>query len=205
MRAVADESFATFAERKQDKDMDSRLAVQFYVCPIQNKVESARAGRPIFEDVECIRIFTPGDRENVVDRPIWDEPLNPHSDTVRFRQQYEAWKAGKGTEKLQGTPLSAWGVLTRSQVEELAYFKVRTVEELANVSDGNLQKLGHGYVAVRQQARDYLAVSADNAHLTRMRAELSERDNRLEVLERQMREVAEENKKLRKKADKTEG
>lgn len=204
MQAVQDETFAGFTERPGDRTQDARLRVQFYIRPIQNKAESLRLGRPVFEDRECIRIFTPGDRDNIIDRPIWDDANIPRSDTVRFKAQYEAWKAGKNQDDVVGTPLSQWTAVTPAQVETLSYFKIRSVEQLAGVSDGNLQKLGPGFLELRQAARDYLAMAADNAHVTKMRAELTERDNRLEVLERQMKELAEENKKLRRptKADK---
>src|SRR5690606_9295016 len=107
---------------------DDKLAVAFFFSPVQDDEATAREGRPIFKDAEFIKILIPGDKTNVVVRQA------SQSDKDRFAQQYARFKNNQ-QEVLEGTPLEAWPLVTRSQVEELKYFGVRTVEQLAGMAD----------------------------------------------------------------------
>ena len=44
---------------------DSKLFVVFYMKAVKNGFKSEQEGRPIFDDVPHIRIYTPGDKTNV--------------------------------------------------------------------------------------------------------------------------------------------
>lgn len=176
---------------------DARLHVRFYTGREKDEKASADAGRPVFRDVPFIQIAVPGDRDTV-DRIVWDDPSNPHSDTARFPMKWAQYKAGQ-SEESTGTPLAEWPGITRSQAEELAYFKVRTVEQLASVTDGNLQRMGGGYLSLRTKAQDYLAAAEKAAPVTQMRAELQSRDSKISALEAQLAEMAEAMKAAKKK------
>lgn len=176
---------------------DSRLAVRFYKKAVQDAAKSTEAGRPIFEEKDFVVIMVPGDKDNIVDRQVWDDASNPNSDTQRFGRQYDAWRRNQQQETT-GTPLSAWPGVTRSQVEELAYLKVYSVEQLASVSDGNLQKMGPGYLGLRLKARDFLQAAAGTAPVEKMRAELEKRDSEMETLKRALREQGEALAQLQK-------
>jgi hypothetical protein len=78
-------------------------------------------------------------------------------------------------------------------VEEFAFFNVRTVENLAEMNDGVLQKFMGGQ-ALRQRARDFLAAAKDAAPLSQLRAELEKRDAEIEALKASVAEIA-KNKK----------
>jgi hypothetical protein len=177
MRGVADESWMG------EERGGGGLFVKFGLHPKKNDARSLEAGRPIFDDVEYVEIRVPGDKHNVIHRPVGD------SDRRQFARAYQAWKSGAG-EQLTGTPLAEWPAVSRSQVEELAYFGVRTVEQLANLSDGNAQQVGP-IQALKAKALDYVAKAKGNAPLEQMRAELATRDNELETLRRQVTEQAE--------------
>lgn len=156
----------------------SGVYIRFHKEPVRSKAKSEAAGRPIFDEVEYIEIRTPGDKTNIVDRPVTE------ADRRQYAAQYRAWKAGDD-EQLSGTPLAQWPSVTRAQVEELRYFGVRTVEQLAAMSDGNLQNVGP-IRALRQQAIDFLEAARGNAPLTTLRAELAKRDNELDALRKQV-------------------
>ena len=162
-------------------DGSEKLFVSFSLHPRQDEKRSREEGRPNFEDVEYIRIFVPGDKTQQVHRPVRED------DKRRFARQYAAYKAGQ-SEALVGTPLAQWPGITRSQVEELAYFHVRTVEQLANMQEGNASRF-IGIQALKARARDFLEAAKSNAHVESMRAALADRDNKIEVLERQMKEA----------------
>ena len=79
---------------------DDKLYVIFHMDIVKDEGKSVEEGRPIFNDVEFVQIFVPGDKTNVIDRPI-----RP-SDKARFPKQYQAFKEGKAEEaQLQKTPL----------------------------------------------------------------------------------------------------
>lgn len=161
---------------------DERLRVRFSIRPLENPDKSVEAGRPIFEDREFIEIMIPGNRDHVINRVVRDE------DKVRFAKQYQHFKAGVSDESLSGTPLSAWPGITRAQAEELAYFHVRTVEQLANMDDANAQKF-MGINALKTKAKLFLEAAAGNAPAVKLQAELDARDAKIAALEDAIREI----------------
>lgn len=130
---------------------------------LEQKVEGA--GRPVYDEVEYIEIVVPGDRSNVVHRPVTQQ------DRQKYARQYAAWKAGN-QEATSGTPLSAWPGISRAQVEELAYFKIRTVEQLAGVSDANITNIAFAS-DLRRRAQAYLEQAKGNAPLEAALAEIA--------------------------------
>lgn len=150
------------------------------------------AGRPIYEDVEYVEIMVPGDKTQTVHRPV-----RP-TDKIEYSKQYQAWKAGHDQHAATGTLLEQWPGISRAQVEELRHFKIRTVEQLAELSDGNAARMGP-ILALRQRARDFLERAKGNAPLEKMRTELAARDNEIETLKRQVAELA----AIAKKSDST--
>ena len=168
---------------------------QFYVEPMKMEFKSKEAGRPIFEDREYVRIIIPGDRRTQVVEMVNDE----HK--ARWPKHYEAFKAGLEAPS-EGTPLKDWPPISRSQVEELAYHHVRTLEQLAGVDDLKLQNLGMGMHHLRAQARLSLEMAAKGtAPLSKLIAE-NERLN-AEVV-RLTRELTESNTELRILKDRKE-
>lgn len=132
---------------------DEQLAVVFYIHPKQNEEKSKEAGRPIFEDREYIRIVQPGNKENIIERPATE------MDLARFPRHYQAFKQRVNDEEyVEGTRLEEWPAITRSQVAELKYLHVNTVEQLANLSDANTQGF-MGLNLLKQKAATYLEAS----------------------------------------------
>ena len=188
MAAVADASWNS-AAGMQDPGQE-RLFIKFGMHAVKNEEKSLEAGRPIFEDREFVNIMVPGDKQNVIHREVRPD------DKERFSRQYAAWKGGNG-DQLVGTPLAEWPAVTRSQVEELAYHGVRTVEQLAAVSDGNASKMGP-IQALRQKARDFVEQAKGNVPLEKMRAELVERDNLIATMRKQLEDQGNAISKLQK-------
>lgn len=154
---------------------DNHLWVQFNMEPMADDAETAKEGRPIFREVEHIKIMQPGNKESIVIRPVTE------MDKARFRQQYENWKAGN-KEVLEGTPLEHWPRVTRAQVEELKFFNVRTVEQLANMSDANAQKF-MGIATLRKLAREDVQRGKEGAMSSQMLEALQAKDNQIAALQ----------------------
>lgn len=166
---------------------DSRLAVQFYSRPLQNEFESEKQGRPIFADMDFVKIFVPGDSTTVIDVPVREE----HKKRFPLHWAHYQNKHG-GDQKEIGTPLSQWPRLSQAQVEELRALKFYTVENVANASDANLQRLGMvagtSPHAFRDHAIRFLSLAKDDA--TAQAAE-----DRAKALEDQMAAMREAHEK----------
>ena len=154
------------------------LFVRFGKVAKEDKEESLQAGRPVFKEVDYITIAVPGDKTSEVCRPV-----RP-TDKERFRGAWERYNAGHA-QAVDGTPLKDWPGMTRDKVEELAYFKVYTVEQLADVSDTNLRNMGP-FLALRQRARDFLERAKGAAPMEKLRQELEARDELLARLQAQV-------------------
>lgn len=181
-RAEADLGL-TYQAFGRENPEDSKLLVRFSIEPHPDAEASIREGRPIFKDREYITIIVPGDKDSVVIRPVWSKDLQ------RFPRQYQAFKANLDQSTSDGTPLAQWPPISKSQVLELNYFNVKTVEQLANLADGHAQKFA-GIQSIRKLARDWLAAAKDTAHLTQMQAELEKRDSQIAVNNRTIADMA---------------
>lgn len=163
-------------------DQDSKLFVHFYMHPHQDKEASEKEGRPIFKPREYISIIVPGDKLNIVRRPVSDHERR------RFAAKYAAFKSG--TQELQnGTPLETVPWITREQVEEMKFFNIRTLEHLADMPDVHAQKF-MGVHKLRQRARDHIALAKENAPALRLAEETRRKDEQIAALQKQLNDLA---------------
>jgi hypothetical protein len=171
---------------------DAALLVRFYTKAYRVMTDAG----PKWEKRERIAIRVPGDKTLETHHNV--------SDVIkeRFPRQYEAWKAGADAETAGGWPLEKWPELDVAQIEELRAARVRTVEQLAGMSDANLGKLGPGWRPVRQAAQDFLEAAKSSAPLTRLRDENTELRAQLEVMQRQQAEQAKALAELQKRSPK---
>ena len=171
--------------------MDSKLYVEFYRKPVLQPGKSRDAGRAVYDEVDYVRIHVPGDKASVIERPLSDQ------DKFRFADRYAKWQAGQA-EAVTGTPLSALPGMTASKVEEYKFFKLVTVEQLADAND-NLGGKFMSFQQDKQRAKAFLEVAANNAPIEKMNAELAKRDAELEEL-RSMITTLQANAKSSKRA-----
>jgi len=161
-----DTIFAT----RTDRDT---IIPRFFMNPIRNNFESEKQGREVWTEMPYVEMFIPGDKNATPVVKVKDE----HKE--RWPRQWDAFL--KSTEPPEdGTPLSEWAAVGRAQVIEMSSHHVRTVEQLAGLSDTQLGKVvpigGH---ALRERARAWLA-QADQA------APLAEANQRIATLEAQI-------------------
>jgi hypothetical protein len=169
---------------------DESLFVVFYMGVARNEAASEENGRPIFDDVECVRIIVPGDKNNIIDRPARD------SDRGRFAKQYGLFKAGaKEEEQLSGTRLNEWPFLTRAQCEEFKFLGIRTVEQLAEVRDDIVSKVP-GMVQLKQHAAVWLGKAKNAAEASKQAKVMNDQAARISSLEEVVRDQAQRIEKL---------
>jgi hypothetical protein len=191
MAQIADESYMKMIESQsvQGQDpADARLWVKFGLRPRSDPAASAAEGRPIFVDEEWITIMIPGERDTV-ERPIEAQ------DKARFANQYAHWKQ-TGVELTTGTPLTAWPVVTTGQVEELKHFKVRTVEDLASLSDAVTQRF-MGIQSLKQKAKAFLEAATANGG-AKFQAAIEAKDAQIATLEGMVKEQSDKIEQLLK-------
>ena len=150
---------------------DARLAVTFYKRSVEQKDESIAAGRPIFKEFDFIRICVPGDSLTEIDT------YANNSHKMRFPRQWAYYQNQVGSqEQIIGTPIEQWPLVSRSQADELKGIKFRTVEDVANCSDQQLQRIGmiagmspHSF---REKAKAFLNLATESAEVSQREAEL---------------------------------
>lgn len=153
---------------------DNKLYVEFSRKPRLHPAKSREAGRAIYEEADYVRIHVPGDKSSVVERPVTE------MDVQRFADRYKKWQAGQA-EAVIGTPLTALPGMSPAKVEEYKYFKIVTVEQLAEANDGLGQKF-MSFQADKARAKAFMEVAANNAPIEKMNEELSKRDAEIENL-----------------------
>ncbi len=162
------------------------LIVRFYMEAVDDDKATREAGRLVCRDEEYVEIRIPGDLD-VQRHPVTDV------DKQRFPEHYAAFKKSQPQETVTGTPLTKWpGSPPASRIREAAALDIHTVEQLAEVSDANLMRLGPGWREIRQKARDYIVAAKDTAVLFKLRAENDELRQRLSSLEDMARKQAAE-------------
>lgn len=113
---------------------DEKLFKRFYKGFVPDEEKSFNEGRPVFRDVIMLKIITPGNRDNIVDRE-----MQPH-DKIRFRDVWQRFEKGM-SDLGTGTPLSEWPLVSASMSEELKFFGFFTVEHVAGAGDAAMAKM----------------------------------------------------------------
>jgi hypothetical protein len=167
--------------------MDAQLAVKIFNHPVQDKAASEEAGRPIFKEMPFIRIQTPGDTLSIPTRPIME------MDKRRFPEHWRKFLA-REDQTVTGTLLAEWGGVTRSQIEEMKFFNIHTVEQLANLADSNTQNM-RGLQTLKQKAATYIEASDKNATTSA----LTTARNEIDELKAQMAELLAAKPKAKRK------
>ena len=153
----------------------------FYKKAKLNGFKSNQEGRPIHDDVEFVEIHVPGDRKTIVDTPVKEEHRQ------RWPQEYARFKAGEETP-ISGTALEDWPPMSRAMVEDLRYAKIRTVEQLAGLTDAQIAAvIPMGGNALREKAKRFLEAAAGSAPTEKLAAENEALRGNMATMEATMR------------------
>jgi len=161
---------------------DDRLFVRFYSKACLHDGKSAEEGRPIYVTREYVTIMVPGDKNSVVDTPVTQQHKQ------RFASRYERFLK-ESEEVMEGTPLDIVPWLPVNLVAELKAMSVHTVEQLAGMSDSNIQKF-QGFNRLRDRAQAFLDLAADEAVNTKMAKDLEERDMKIAAQAEQLAQLS---------------
>lgn len=164
--------------------MAKGLLVRFFMDSKQLGFESEKRGHPVFKDVEMVSIIPLGDNRTELHKEVTDVERN------RFKEEYAAFKAGEDGAKHVGLVLKEWPQITSSMVKTLNYFNIFTVEQLADIDDNAIQRVGMGTRDLVTKARAYLAQAKDTAATQRYAAENARLEGRIAELQDQITKLA---------------
>lgn len=160
---------------------DDKLFVQFYEHFVKDEQESIAKARPIYNPATFIKIITPGNRDNIIERPVTDH------DKYRFATRFERYK--KGVEGIgSGTRLEEWPLIARSMTEELKFLGFYTVEQIAEAPDAAMEKVP-GLRALKDRASAWIKAASDAEFASRTAEEVKKKDETIGFLQKQIDEL----------------
>lgn len=159
--------------------------LRFYRDAVENKAASVEAGHAVMVDVDFVEITAPYSKDTIVYRveewlPRLKEMVSrgkiPHEWKDLYLRQYEAWKNGQELPT-NGIPIKGWGVISPATQENLIHARIRTVEDLAQVNEDGLRRIGMGGVELRNKAKAWLAQLSDKGPLTQQMAAVQQEND----------------------------
>lgn len=164
-------------------EMNKGITPVFFTEELPDDAATEKAGTLKVREHERVRLITAGDMLSAPVHPVTREIIE------RFSDQYERWKRTRSNDHIDGTPLREWPQASKGFVMELAALNIRSVEDLAAVSDGNIQRLTDGRVW-RAKAQAWLATSKDAGEAAKYAARSERQDEEIADLKRQLAELA---------------
>lgn len=176
---------------------DNKLHVRFFRGREKHGLQSAEMGRPIFHGVDMVEIRQPGERDVF-------HGLANEDHKMRFPRQWEAYQSDREYVP-DGTPLSVIFANEPETVENLKHLKIHTVEQLSDLQENAIGRLGMGgrNLVIRaqkfkEQATSFQAATRMNREMEDMKSENDTLKQRLEALERLLAAQAGDDEKPRR-------
>jgi hypothetical protein len=179
------------------KTEETLLVPVFKTHSSHNAAKSAKAGRPIYDDIEVCEIRQAGNKSTVGVFPaheVWrwqdtqEGGREPITYAMRYPDQYKRFKAGAAQAK-SGTPLEEAPFLTQGKRLELKALNIHTVESLAALDGQPLKNLGQDGRALKNQATAFLETASSSADATRYADENAKLKERIAELERERKQA----------------
>jgi hypothetical protein len=162
---------------------DEKLLVEIYLRSVQHPAKTEEAGHPVFEDVPFIKIQVPGDPTTLIDTKLRDHHKR------RFARHWAHFQQYQNAAPVIGTPLAEWAVVSRSQADNLRVVGVMTVEQLADLTDAQVQRIGMGGEQLRRKAQTWLKQATDSAGVMASAGRMSELEESNKQLQAQVAEL----------------
>ena len=145
------------------EDNRGKMAVFFHTIQRQNNFKTIAEKRPIFEEKIFLKKLVPGDSTLVVDRPMRETDIEEYPvEWARFQQKKE--------QRVAGTPIDAWAILSDTQKAEFKALHIYTIDQFAQLADSAGNKI-MGFNDLRDKARAFIAAAQDSQMFDKIRAE----------------------------------
>lgn len=161
--------------------------VTFEKRAMEDKKASREAGQTIYKDVNWVLVVPPYSKdcfEHKVEK--WFEQVQknvrngrtPQMWLDRWKEGYEKWKQGEEIP-LNGTSVKNWPAITQAQCKTLLAANILTIEDLAQVNDQGLRRLGMGGLELKNKAKAYVQAVKDTGPLVMENAALKKENDQL--------------------------
>lgn len=161
---------------------DNQLTVNFYDKSVRNEIKSRQNGAPWHDLIPHVRVQTPGEHLNVVDRPIQD------TDKLRWPRQYDAYLHNQ-TQVPEGTPIDLMFINHPNIADNLRGHGIHTIQQLANLSAHALLQVGMGAQEYQNKAKAYLDSAQKGVDFHKIERENEELKNQNQVLANQIQQL----------------
>jgi hypothetical protein len=152
----------------------------FFMDTMRNPSESKKQQREVYDDMLMIKIQVPN-QTTIVPRPATE------ADKRRFPISWQAYETGVEPPE-EGFPLEQWPEITAGEVATCKAVHVKTVEQLAELADGSMHKMGPGALNLKNRAKKFLERLGERDALRKENEELNKRiatqDERIDELVR---------------------
>ncbi len=170
---------------------DSMLSVEFFWHEPEDVHKSEAAGKVVrLEKMPYIRIQAPADHTSIMESPVTERHKQRWPDKWLYFQI--ANNMVEGAAEIPGWKIEEWTHLNPEQVRELKFMRFTVVEQIANASDSQCQKMGMGGLGLREAAR--LALRARMG--VEMKMEMDKKDAEISALKAADAEKEERLKKM---------
>lgn len=148
---------------------DDNLLIRFY----WNKVH----------EEHYIKINVPGDNKTEWDRPVTE------IDKRRFAEKWRLYESEQS--QFSGEVLiEACDLFDENKVELYRSFNIRTLDQLSNLNDAFISRIGMGTRDDVRKAKSYLANLTEQAKQEELTKELQKRDDEIEKLKAMVEQLA---------------
>ena len=171
------------AQQRQQQRHIGGLNLRFFTEAVQSKLKSEKEGRPIFDMVDMVEMNVPGSRDTS-NKKCSPEVLQKY----QIEPQYQMWKATQA-QPVTGTPLTEVPFLNIAQIKEYNALNVMSLEQLADLSDTAIQKLGMGAMEARRKAQAYMKAAGDSAQIQQVIGENEQLKREVALMRKQITEV----------------
>ena len=174
--------------------------VVFEKREVEDRAASIEKGHYVPKEIDIAVITRPGSRDSIEkEAKVWLQELRERARKNEvpqvwydgFTAAYKSWCEGEELP-VKGTPIKGWPVLSPVAQKDLIAAGIRTVEDLAQLPDSEVQSVGTGAIAYKQKAQAWLSAANDTGKVTEQLVALAQQVKELTDLTRaQAKELAE--------------
>lgn len=147
---------------------------RFYPKWVRNNFQSKEQGVEVGEYRDFVMILCPGQKDEV-HRQATDQ------DKREYPQEWASYKEGK-EHRISGTPIELLPGIDTGRIASLKSLYIYSVEQLAELSDIGMQKVGMGANELKTKAQAFLRQPKPSAEAEELKARVAE----LEALVREL-------------------
>jgi hypothetical protein len=171
--------------------------IEFFIDSEEDRVKSLENGRLTMRDVDMVRVRQRGSKD-YVEKPVagWLKEMRAYSDEGHqpaewadlYEAAYKKWKAGEDGP-VKGFDLRNWGGINKAQVENLRSMGILSVEEVAEMNESTMNRIGMGSRALKNRAMEWvrsMAGKINTEEVAQLRGTVEAQNQQIEDLRQQI-------------------